>query len=1470
MKQLKITVLSVFSFILVLACFMQITVSGLISTSTGYRYSDEFSKTLSNYADLSRISRKGVAPVPGLECTNVSGSACDCMTPQGICVTEDYILITAYCRIENYKKELEENLSEGDNKIKSENESEHERHNSVIYVLSKTTGNYITTIVLPDKNHVGGIAYDGKYVWIAKSEDNEFSAIEISAITNIIAENTDSNTISYYTSVSCGCKASFVIFFDKRLWVGVCNKSEEGDGVLQGFTISGDTKDTLALSPSKELAIPSNANGAAFTQIDGKTCLAVNASYGRNNDTVTHLYTVDLNPESDISVYTDYGEYVLPPMAEEICIDGNNVYTIFESASTAYSQVDGKKCNNIVDRVCIGDITDWFYWTASDYQDEEETIVPPETPSGKSYELTSASDAKYVPTFVSTTSSSKTQTLYNPYTVAMAREISTVAYKISTDDSWSDALSKYGNTQIKRVENNGVYSLGSYKTEEGTYQNIFTSVNATLGLKKVIYNGQTKYVITVAFRGTDLTDFADVWSDINILKNSDGLHSGFADIAEDFYNTCSKIFFTVGGKDISLSDIFEEMKTENSKYCMVVTGHSLGGAVADILVGYNLYNEGVHPSNVVAYTFAAARSASYDYYYPYTNIFNIINSDDWVPTVGNDKQIGTNIIYTPDDSFRKANYGSNFEEGHTSDWWINIYDSLKTGFVAHKLNTVYDAIIKEIASDVSNYCPYNTTSDNNWSDNIIFNQNCFGKINGNLTAYSGISFNEGYLEVSGNCNFYGNDYCTMKNEKDYLLVHGDFRIGAYGRFSAGTIEVKGDFTQSNGYDKYYSSGAHKTILSSESTQTVSFENVSDSYIENLILSNTDINFATPIPNLTLNQDTDLQNTETLNVCRTLDLNGYDLKVYGDLTASGFFTNGGNFSVDGDMNVDSPDIANSTGTVKGNFTAYAVKLENSLMNVGGNLTAYSGISFNEGYLEVSGNCDFYGYDYCTMKNEKDYLLVHGDFRIGAYGRFSAGTIEVKGDFTQSNGYDKYYSSGAHKTILSSESTQTVSFENVSDSYIENLILSNTDINFATPIPNLTLNQDTDLQNTETLNVCRTLDLNGYDLKVYGDLTASGFFTNGGNFSVDGDMNVDSPDIANSTGTVKGNFTAYAVKLENSLINVGGNLETHYSYYGGFDFENSRLEVNGNCSIYECCMNNENDYLLVNGNFTITRGYFNAGTIEVKGDFIQSDSSYKYCSTELHKTILSGESVQTVSFANYSYSELATLILQNSSEEGVIFDSPVKVTILFNHNQNNFTLYDNGTNSSFADYDGDGITDNVDPYPIDSTVFSAKDFVIMPVNKQVFSGEQSCPELTVTYNGSVLVQDRDYTVAYYNNNKPGTATVTVTGINHFKDSTDATFEIYCEHEYHTKDGELLCKYCNEQFDESKLAVGDVNYDGIVNIKDVTSIQKYLADIISYVDIQKKVADVNRDGVINMFDATELQKSIINLSSLLNEKS
>lgn len=82
--------------------------------------------------------------IPGMKTTNVAGFSCTTMVPQGLCLAGSYFLITAY----DYKKEL----------------------NSVVYVVSRSSKSYITTIVLPSKAKVGGIAYDGTNVWISKGK----------------------------------------------------------------------------------------------------------------------------------------------------------------------------------------------------------------------------------------------------------------------------------------------------------------------------------------------------------------------------------------------------------------------------------------------------------------------------------------------------------------------------------------------------------------------------------------------------------------------------------------------------------------------------------------------------------------------------------------------------------------------------------------------------------------------------------------------------------------------------------------------------------------------------------------------------------------------------------------------------------------------------------------------------------------------------------------------------------------------------------------------------------------------------------------------------------------------------------------------------------------------------------------------------------------------------------------------------
>lgn len=107
--------------------------TGTMHTSTEYRYNDKFVKTVDRYGQFDYLLQEedGIA-VPGLTYTNLGDFYSSSMVPQGLCMANDYILVTAY----DSKKEA----------------------NSVIYVIANTMmrrGEYLTTIVLPDKNHVG-------------------------------------------------------------------------------------------------------------------------------------------------------------------------------------------------------------------------------------------------------------------------------------------------------------------------------------------------------------------------------------------------------------------------------------------------------------------------------------------------------------------------------------------------------------------------------------------------------------------------------------------------------------------------------------------------------------------------------------------------------------------------------------------------------------------------------------------------------------------------------------------------------------------------------------------------------------------------------------------------------------------------------------------------------------------------------------------------------------------------------------------------------------------------------------------------------------------------------------------------------------------------------------------------------------------------------------------------------------------
>ena len=70
-------------------------------------------------------------------------------------------------------------------------------------------------------------------------------------------------------------------------------------------------------------------------------------------------------------------------------------------------------------------------------------------------------------------------------------------------------------------------------------------------------------------------------------------------------------------------------------------------------------------------------------------------------------------------------------------------------------------------------------------------------------------------------------------------------------------------------------------------------------------------------------------------------------------------------------------------------------------------------------------------------------------------------------------------------------------------------------------------------------------------------------------------------------------------------------------------------------------------------------------------------------------------------------------------------------------------------------------------------------------------------------------------------------------------------------------------------SEYAIGDANLDGKINIRDVTAIQRHIADIEKFNDAQLAVADTNGDGAVDISDATHLQRYLAEYNAVLGKQ-
>ena len=303
-----------------------------------YKTYEQQAEAIIGYSELYNLAvesqegkrENGMYVIPGLLSTTTLENnqiktivECDSMTPQGVTMAGDYLLISSYCH-------------------------EH-KHNSVFYVLDKNTHQYIKTVVLKGYPHVGGITYDpiAKNVWVcARHKDRaEIVAIPMDSIENYELKNT-LQPIKYTQQVELPQvkRASVITYSNKNIYVGYFDS--QSDGKLEQYPLDERGKMTGQLASEQVIHTTmdidkSKTNETIVKELQGITFvedkLVVTQSYGAFKNSKLLLFNYDTNKKSfldnDIEKVVD-----MPAHAEQVSASEGQIYAIFESAAKPYRE----------------------------------------------------------------------------------------------------------------------------------------------------------------------------------------------------------------------------------------------------------------------------------------------------------------------------------------------------------------------------------------------------------------------------------------------------------------------------------------------------------------------------------------------------------------------------------------------------------------------------------------------------------------------------------------------------------------------------------------------------------------------------------------------------------------------------------------------------------------------------------------------------------------------------------------------------------------------------------------------------------------------------------------------------------------------------------------------------------------------------------------------------------------------------
>lgn len=635
-------------------------------------------------------------------------------------------------------------------------------------------------------------------------------------------------------------------------------------------------------------------------------------------------------------------------------------------------------------------------------------------------------------------------------------------------------------------------------------------------------------------------------------------------------------------------------------------------------------------------------------------------------------------------------------------------------------------------------------------------------ITGDLLQSGGTVFvNGGELDVHGDYKLQtlsnvNSGILNMTNDADIVKISGDFIMESgqshEGKLSAGIMEIGGDLIQKNFGNNFHTSGSHTVLLNGDAKQTIDMYsgNTNNSRINNLVIENVSdagIEFKriTYIIGDLHNTLTPIINSSNIYFSSTTKFIdnawNYDITASNDTVipkieiGGNLYIGGNNVYLGGNVSVKQSIYINRNIDLCG-FT----------LDVGGDVWVSAQLNMNKGTLNIGGDLNIsdlkksFSSGYLTMKYDEDYIYVNGNMLFFANNYnynyssvLNAGTIEIKGDFTQKYNYEEanFCPGERHQVILSGSKLQKIRFDSswskfnileiknsseagvefLSEVKIEKLVTNDCNIRYYDIDRNNRILSDDEIIEGDLLFESGTLDLNGHTLTVSGNLIQTGgvLNVNGGILKIQGD---------------------YLIK------NI---------------YENSSYPSEG-----KMFMTKKSDIVKVAGNFVMQssishKDCLTDGVLEIAGNFSQiSGARDNFLTSGNHTVILSGSEPQTVDFSNGSTSVITNLKIENSSVNGITFNNAVYVSgILYNtesvvnKSENIYAISgtvfeDNMWNNSITFIQSRQLPDNL---KIKGDVYirakiSLPDNSKYAVSKDVFSKENS-DGYTLSVNGDVYV-------------------------------------------------------------------------------------------------------------------------------------